>query len=354
MPSAEFVVVGSGLTGATIARHLHDQGRDVLVVERRGHVGGNVHDHLQHGHRVHTYGPHYFRTNNDRIWEWVNRFASWWRYEPSLLTLVDGELEHWPVTQDYIDRHCGPNWQPAHVGPVRNFEDACLATMPRLVYERFVKGYTELQWGQPARTLDASLAGRFHIADGDTRLKAHRHQGIPTHGYARFTENILDGIPVLRGVDWLEHRDGFTAKVTIYTGPIDALYGFDLGRLAYRGQRREHTWHPTIQQPVGQVNNPAGPHVRTLEWAHMAPPNKAKGSVVTTETPFTPTDPDHYEYPFPDQANRALYARYRDRADRDPHLVVCGRLGEYRYYDMDQAIGRALVIAKQLTSKSKG
>ncbi len=345
----DYLVVGSGLTGATIARHLHDLGRDVLVVERRDHVGGNVHDHDLHGVRVHTYGPHYFRTNNDRIWAWVNRFATWWDYQPSLMTLVDGELEHWPVTQDYIDRHCGAGWKPAFPGTPQNFEEACLATMPALIYERFVKGYTELQWGQPAATLDASLAGRFHIANGDLRLKAHKHQGIPTYGYARFTENILDGIPVHRGVDWLNYQGDYPAKQTIYTGPIDALYGYDMGKLAYRSQHRQHTWRPTLQQPCGQVNNPAGPHVRTLEWTHMAPPTNKRGSVTTTETPFTPQDPDQYEYPYPDQRNRDLYKQYRARANQDPTLLVCGRLGEYRYFDMDQAIARAMLLAQRLT-----
>ena len=143
----DFLIVGSGLTGATIARMLHDQGLKVLIVDRRTHVGGNVFDHFHpSGIRIHTYGPHYFRTTSQRIWEFVNRFAGFYKYEAELLTLIDGQYEHWPIVQTYIDKHYGANWQPAFVGTPKNFEEASLAKMPRKIYEDFVKGYTELDF----------------------------------------------------------------------------------------------------------------------------------------------------------------------------------------------------------------
>ena len=359
MTSVPWLVVGSGLTGAVIARELHERGEQVLVVERRSHLGGNVHD-FEHptGIRVHTYGPHYFRTNNASIWAFVNRFASFYDYGAVLASLVDGRHEHWPVTAEYIDRTVGPDWAPAFTGEPSNFEEASLAMMPEEVYRKFVKGYTEKQWGVAAGSLSAELAGRFDVRQGeDLRLKTYPHQGLPVGGYARFMEQMFDGIDVELGVDYLRHRDRFAAsRGTVFTGPIDEFFGFDLGRLTWRGQRREHEVlaDVTVAQPFGQVNNPdpaAGDHIRTLEWKHMMGPEfdrSRPGTVITRETPFTPSDPNDFEYPFPDARNAALYERYRERARALTGVVICGRLGEYRYYDMDQAIGRARVIAKRL------
>ncbi len=356
---ADYVIVGAGLTGATIARALADAGRDVLVLERRAHVGGNVFDEVhESGIRFHTFGPHYFRTNSDRIWAFVCRFADFFPYEAALRSLVDGRLEQWPIAASYIARTVGRDWRPSFRGTPANFEEASLSMMPREVYEKFVKGYSEKQWGVPATALEAGLARRFDVREDDEpRLMRHVHQGIPRDGYAAFTERLVAGLSVARGVDFLQVRDEVQAdRCLVFTGPIDEFYGFDLGRLAYRGQVREHRYLPNVQwaQPVGQVNNPDprnGAHIRTLEWKHMMPPDARdaiRGTLLTTETTVTPTDPGDYEYPFPDQANAVLYGRYRARAKADPRLLVCGRLGEYRYYDMDQAIARAMVLARRL------
>ncbi len=356
---ADYVVVGSGLTGAVIARTLADAGREVLVVDRRSHLGGNVHDTTrQGGIRVHTYGPHYFRTNSEPVWGFVNRFADFYPYEAVLASFVDGRYERWPIAAEYISRTVGARWEPAFSGTPTNFEEASLAMMPAPVYRTFVKGYTEKQWGVPASSLSVELAGRFDIrADDDPRLKRHRHQGIPVGGYARLMTSMLDGLPVVLGCDYLEDRSSFAwRRSLVFTGPIDEYFGFSLGRLHYRSQAREHTYLPEVaeHQPYGQVNNPdpaAGPHVRTIEWTHMLSADEraaAVGTIVTRETPKTPASPDEYEYPFPDEANRALYRRYRAEAEAAPGLLVCGRLGEYRYYDMDQAIARALLLARRL------
>lgn len=360
MSRAEYVVVGSGLTGATIARTLKDAGRDVVVVERRDHLGGNVHDHRHpSGIRIHTYGPHYFRTNAEELWRFVGRFADFHPYVAELRSEVDGVAEQWPVAASYIRRAVGAAWTPAFVGAPANFEEASLAMMPEVVYRKFVQGYTEKQWGVPARALSADLAKRFDVRhDDDPRLMRHRYQGIPRAGYAAFMRAMLEGIPVELGVDAVRDRARWTARrCLVFTGPIDEYYGYDLGRLAYRGQQRVHEFHPDVDGfllPVGQVNHPSpasGPHIRTLEWKRMMPREEAaaiRGTVLTRETPFTPDAPDHFEYPFPDLANRRLYAAYRARAERDSGVLICGRLGEYRYYDMDQAIARARLLARRL------
>ena len=357
---ADYLVVGSGLTGATIARTLADAGRDVLVLERRPQVGGNLYDFVHHsGIRLHPHGPHYFRTSSGGIWRYVNRFTEFYRFEAVLMSQVDGRLEHWPIQEEYIRRAVGADWRPAHCGPAGNFEEASLAMMPLIVYEKFVKGYTAKQWGVAPDTLATALAGRFDVrSDGDVRLKTSRYQGIPRGGYSLLMRRMLDGIRVLTGVDYLQQRDRFMGRfATFFSGPIDEYFGFDLGRLAYRGQRRSHAYLPEVawHQPVAQVNHPdpAVTAIRTLEWKHMMEPelrDRLPGTVITTETPYSPSSSSDYEYPFPDAANQCLYARYRERAEAIPGLVMCGRLGDYRYYDMDQAIGRALTLAKRALS----
>lgn len=356
----DFLVVGSGLTGATIARLLHDAGQSVLVVERRGIVGGNVADGVHPcGIRMSLHGPHYFRTSCAALWSFVNRFARFTPFEAVVKSRVDGELENWPIAGSYIRRTVGRDWTPRRrIGAPGNFEEAALALMPRVIYERFVKGYTQKQWGVPAAALGAELCRRFDVrADDDPRLTPDKkHQGIPSAGYSRMLARMLAGIPLELNCDYLRERGAFApGRLVIFTGPIDAYFDYALGRLAYRGQRRRTWFDPAreLAQPVGQVNEPddATPIIRTIEWKHMLPPLLAarlRGTLLTTEEPFTPTDEDQFEYPFPDPANQALYRQYRELADADPRVLICGRLGEYRYYDMDQAIARAQLLARRV------
>ena len=355
----DYLIVGSGLSGAVIARKLHDLGYRVLIVERRSHVGGNVHDHInEHGIRIHTYGPHYFRTSSEKIWSFVNQFSSFYRYEACLKSFVDGAFEQWPIAQSYLLRTVGKDWTPSFIGEAKNFEEASLAMMPKVVYEKFVKGYSEKQWGVAAASLDSGLAGRFDVRlDDEPRLKTQKYQGIPTQGYAHFTQKLIEGIPLWLNFDYLKDKNAVQVNnLTVFTGPIDEYFNFDLGRLHYRGQNRTHQFiadHDFVL-PTGQVNYPAvsdGPHVRTLEWKHMMPAHETahiRGTTITTETPFTPEVPDLYEYPFPDAMNRILYESYKAKADAVPNLLVCGRLGEYKYFDMDQAIARAFVLTNRI------
>ena len=356
----DYLVVGSGLTGAVIARTLIDAGRTVLVLDRRAHLGGNLHHHVHaSGIQVHTYGPHYFRTNSERIWAFVRRFTSFYKFEAVLKSYIDGRYENWPVAASYIRQTVGESWTPAFHGEPANFEEASLAMMPRLVYEKFVKGYTEKQWGVPANTLSASLAKRFDVRhDDEPRLMRHKFQGLPEDGYSALMSRMLSGIPVILNCDYLKHKEQFRSEKTlIFTGPIDEYFNFEFGRLKYRGQNRAHEYHPEVNgflQPCIQVNNPnpeAGLHIRSLEWKHLMPHEIAaniKGTVVTRETTVTPEDPNDYEYPFPDHVNQQLYKRYRDKARSLQDVLICGRLGEYRYYDMDQAIARAQTLAERI------
>jgi len=343
------------LTGATIARLAREAGHSVTVVERRKAVGGNVRDERHSSGVVfHPFGPHFFRTSSERIWRFVTGITPFRPFAAEVMTMVDGAPEHWPVTREYLDRRLGVGWTAPFTGNPANFEEACLAMMPRLVYEKFVRGYTEKQWGAPAASLDAALAGRFEVRmTGDRRLKTSTNQGLPSIGYSAFMEALLGDIEILRGVDYLQHRPALASRrLTVFTGPIDEFFGFDLGRLQYRAQRREHIWFEKIdcRHATVATNFPdpaAGAFIREIEWKHMMPADEARtipGSLITREYPTSPNDPDQFEYPFPSAANHALFDRYAERAQALPDMLFCGRLGEYRYYDMDQAIGRAMTL----------
>lgn len=343
---ADYIVVGSGLTGATIARLLADAGREVVVLERRKHVGGNVHDSVHEcGVRVHTYGPHYFRTSSERVRDFALRFGEFWPYEARVRTYVDGEYRTWPP----------PNWgEPAMHGTPTNFEEAALCSMSYHNYHRFVKEYTEKQWDRNPQYLDAELFKRLPVRAGyDDRLTPDvKFQGIPRNGYARWTASILADIHVRTSFEY-RTGDAVATKKLIYTGPIDAYFGYAYGALKYRGQRRQHVWTPE-GLPYAQVNTPQhkyGTQVRLLDWRHMMPTDqlsKVAGTVITSETPCEALEQDLYEYPVPDARNQELYRKYRAMADSDSKLLVCGRLGEYKYYDMDQAIARAMLLAGRL------
>ncbi len=358
----DYLIVGAGLTGAVLARKLSDTGSSCMIVDRREHIAGNVADYTHpSGIQVHRYGPHLFRTNSPEIWDFVNRFAEFHSYRHQIKSSVDGQLENWPIAASYIRRVIGDAWRPEFDGKPANFEEAALSLMPRVVYEKFVKGYSEKQWGVPARMLAARLCTRFDVRHDDDPYLTPRHayQGIPTEGYSHMVERMLTGIPVLLNFDYLKDRDCFRARrKVIFTGPIDEFFNFELGKLAYRGQRRELTYvaDQSWLQPCAQVNCPGdGAHIRDIEWKHLMRPDYASrisGTLITRETPWSPDSPEAYEYPFPDEANDRLYQSYRELAATMPEVLICGRLGEYRYYDMDHAIARAMTLTKKLLKDS--
>ena len=362
MTAVDYLIVGTGLTGSTIARILHDQGREVLILDRRHHVGGNVHDSLHPSQiRLHTYGPHYFRCSSRRVWEFVNRFSGFYHYEATVKSMVKGHYENWPVSIALLDQFSG--WQNSHpVATPANFEEACLQKMPRPVYEAFVMGYTRRQWGLDPRQLDSSLANRIRInVDHETTLTPRQvYQGLPTQGYSGLMTNMVGEIPCVLGVDYLKNRSSYNVRrALIFTGPIDEFFNFDAGRLGYRSLKRVHEFLPGSEwfQPCGQVNHPdAGDQgaLRTLEWKHFMPADRQKrirGTLITWEFPFMPEDPDRFEYPVPTADQARLYRHYRRRAHAVPGLVICGRMGTYRYLDMDKAIGLALRLAERLLSQ---
>lgn len=358
MIKADFVIVGSGLTGSTIARILADHQQDVLILERKDHIAGNVYDYKHEcGAMIHKYGPHYFRCGSEKIWQFVNRFTTFYNWSAELRSKVKDEYLNWPVQQSYIEKIAGTEWD-LFKGEPKNFEEACLAKMPRELYELFIKGYTEKQWGVRCTELDKELAVRITInkSNVNTLTPNHKWNALPRNGYTEMVRNMIGDINVQTDFDYLQNRERVVAKkLLIFTGPVDEFFGYKYGKLKYRGQKRNVEYLPQTDQyqPFIQVNYPNAdePRIRTIEWKHLMHPDdkiNIKGTLLTHETPFTPDHPHQYEYPFPDKQNKSLYEKYKEEAAGLKDILICGRLGEYRYYDMDQAIGRAMNFASEI------
>ena len=363
MIKADFVIVGAGLTGSTIARILADHKQDVIILERREHFAGNVYDYRhQSGIMVHKYGPHYFRCNAEKIWNFLNRFTAFYNWSATLLSKVNGEYFNWPLQQDYVEKITGSN-REIFKGEPANFEEACLVKMPGQLYELFVKGYTEKQWGVKATNLDKELAVRVTInkKNVNSLTPNHKWNALPRNGYTEMMRNMIGDIPLQLEFDYMQHKENVVAnKMLIFTGPVDEFFNYKYGKLKYRSQSRltEYLENTAQYQPSVQVNYPdiLEPRLRTLEWKYLMHPDekdKVKGTVLTHETPFTPDNANQYEYPFPDKINKNLYMQYKAEANRLDNVLICGRLGEYRYYDMDQAIGRAMKLAADILEKFK-
>lgn len=357
---ADYVVVGSGLTGATIARALADAGRNVIVIEARDRVGGNVADTVHpSGIRYNLFGPHYFRTSSDRIRDFALRFSDFYPFSAKVMSQVGDELFHWPLHRRDFERFAGAEPVIPHTpsAVAINFETEMLRMVPVAVYETFIAGYSQKQWGVHPSALDADLSKRIEIRDdGDARLSKALFQALPMGGFSVWVQSMLSGIEVRLSSDFHAIRPDVTwRKKLIYTGPIDRYFDFSLGPLPYRTQHRLTVFMAGIRSiyPCGQINlprNTEGDHVRTIEWRHMLAPSEENpdGTLLTFETPATATDWTQAEYPFPSQAARALYQRYSDLAKTQPSVLFCGRLGEYRYLDMDQAIARAMIVAARI------
>lgn len=346
MLSAEFIVVGAGLTGATIARKLKDSGRNVIVLERRSEVAGNCHD-LRHesGILYSEHGPHYFRTNSSEIWNYAKRFSEFKKFEAIVKTVVDGKIYDYPVTTEMDVYYPRKEFS----GVPRNFEESVLSKMSRYAYDRYIFGYNLKQWGVDPKTMDSSLASRVELREGkDRRLNTKKYQGVPVDGYTQWIANMLSGIEVRTGIDYLVERECYTARrATVFTGQIDAYFGYSLGRLEHRSQSRMHAYFPEVDWvlPTCQVNYPH-PNIkiiREIEWKHIWPTGRT-GTLITQETPIRGGD----EYPVPDAGNKTLYERYRKMADGLTDTVFVGRLAENRYYDMDEVMARALLVARKL------
>lgn len=357
----DVLVVGAGFAGSVIAERCASVGKSVVVVDKREHIGGNAFDELDdQGVLVHRYGPHIFHTNAPLVSEYLSRFTDWRPYEHRVLAEADGELYPIPINQTTINRLYGLSLNEEGVqaffenvrevrNPIRTSEDVVLSSVGRDLCDKFFRGYTRKQWGLDLAELSASVAARIPVrTNTDDRYFSDSFQKMPSDGYTKMFERMLDhpNIRIELGRDFRNVRSSIQYDLLVFTGPIDGFYNYRFGRLPYRSLRFEHQQLPGLKQfqPVGTVNYPnRHAYTRITEFRHLTG-QVHSGTSIVREYPEAEGDP---YYPIPRSENQAIYDRYRNIANAEPNIIFVGRLAEYRYYNMDQVVARALMLAEQ-------
>lgn len=362
MHDYDYLIVGTGLFGAIFAHEATKAGRSCLVVDRRSHIGGNCYTREEDGIHVHQYGAHIFRTSCPKVWAYVNQFAEFNQFVNSPIAVSHGRVFNLPFNMNTFYALWGTKTpaeaqaviacQRAEIkGEPRNLEEQAIHLVGRDLYELLIKEYTEKQWGRPCRELPSSILRRLPLRfTYDNNYFNARFQGIPIGGYTRIFERLLEGCEVHLGVDYLQESEGLgaIAKRTLYTGAIDAFFDYAEGPLEYRSLRfEEERLEEENHQGVAVVNhNDADvPYTRTIEHKHFEFGTQPF-TIVSKEYPLEWHVGDEPYYPIESEANRARYARYLERAKAHPDIIFGGRLGSYRYTDMQDTIIAALALAK--------
>lgn len=364
MMKYDYLIVGAGLFGATFAQKAREAGKTVLVIDKRAHVGGNIYTEDIAGIQVHKYGAHIFHTNDHRVWEYVNRFATFNRYTNSPMANYHGELYSLPfnmltfnkmwgvVTPDEAKAKIEEQRRESGICEPQNLEEQAISLVGKDIYEKLVKGYTEKQWGRPCHALPAFIIKRLPVRfTYDNNYFNALYQGIPTDGYTAMVEKMLEGIEVRLEVDYLENRDTYSkiAAKTVYTGAIDAYFDYCFGALNYRSIRFETEVLDTDNYQGNAVINYTDaetPYTRIIEHKHFVFGTQ-KGTVISREYSQEWTPEIEPYYPVNNEANNALYEKYRALAEKEEKVIFGGRLGQYRYYDMDAVILSALDAAER-------
>lgn len=365
----DYIVIGSGLYGAIFAHEAKAKGKSVLVVDKRPNIAGNVYTEKQEGINVHMYGAHIFHTNDKRVWNYITQFAEFNRFTNSPVANYKGELYSMPFNMYTFNKMWGvvtPEEAAAKIeeqkkeitGEPKNLEEQAISLVGRDIYEKLVKGYTEKQWGRDCKELPAFIIKRLPVRlTFDNNYFNALYQGIPIGGYTKMVENILDGIEVRLNTDYLEHKaelDALADKV-VYTGPIDAYFGFKLGTLEYRSVRFENE---TLDIPNFQGNAAVNYTDRETPWTRIIEHkwfefgkdedgNDLPKTIISREYSSEWKAGDEPYYPVNDEKNGQLYARYKELADKETGVIFGGRLGEYKYYDMDTTIASVLDMCEK-------
>jgi len=362
----DYVIVGAGFAGSVLAERLaNEAGKKVLLLDRRSHIGGNAYDFYDdHGILIHRYGPHIFHTNSPDVFNYLSKFTRWRPYEHKVLAYVTGKMVPIPINLDTVNKLYGFNFTSeqlaeyfANIGEkvetIRTSEDVVVSQVGRDLYEKFFRGYTRKQWGVDPSELDKSVTSRIPVrTNQDDRYFGDEFQYMPLHGYTRMFENMLDNknIHILLNTDFRDVEGFVPYKELIFTGPVDEYFNFCYGKLPYRSLQFKHVtlneeWH----QPVAVVNFPNDhAYTRVTEYKHLTGQKSDKTSI-TYEFPSAEGDP---YYPIPRPENAELYRKYQALAEDLPHVHFAGRLGTYRYYNMDQVVAQALTLYKKLALRT--
>ena len=365
----DYLIVGAGLYGAVFAHEMKARGKKVLVIDRRAHIAGNVYTENIEGIHVHQYGAHIFHTNNKKVWNYITQFAEFNRFTNSPVANYKGKLYSLPFNMYTFNQMWGvvtPEEASAEIerqrreitGEPKNLEEQAISLVGRDIYEKLIKGYTEKQWGRDCRELPAFIIRRLPVRlTFDNNYFNALYQGIPIGGYTKMVANLLEGIEVRLNTDYLEHKDELDvlAQKVVYTGAIDAYFGYQLGHLEYRSVRFETE---LLDQPNFQGNAAVNytdretPWTRIIEhkWFEFGRDDEGRElpkTIISREYSSEWKPGDEPYYPVNDEKNGELYARYKERAQGEKKVIFGGRLGEYKYYDMDAVIGAALERAEK-------
>ena len=365
----DYLIVGAGLYGAVFAHEMKARGKKVLVIDRRAHIAGNVYTEKIEGIHVHQYGAHIFHTNNKKVWNYITRFAEFNRFTNSPVANYKGKLYSLPFNMYTFNQMWGvmtPEEASAEIerqrreitGEPKNLEEQAISLVGRDIYEKLIKGYTEKQWGRDCRELPAFIIRRLPVRlTFDNNYFNALYQGIPVGGYTKMVANLLEGVEVRLNTDYLEHKDELDAlaQKVVYTGAIDAYFGYQLGHLEYRSVRFETE---LLDQPNFQGNAAVNytdretPWTRIIEhkWFEFGRDDEGRElpkTIISREYSSEWKPGDEPYYPVNDEKNGELYARYRERTRDEKKVIFGGRLGEYKYYDMDAVIGAALERAEK-------
>lgn len=357
----DYLIVGAGLFGAVFAHEATKRGKRCLVVEKRGHIAGNVYTEEVEGIQVHKYGAHIFHTSNEEVWQYVHRFASFNHFINSPVANYKGRLYNLPFNMNTFYQMWGVKTpteaaqkieaqrKTAGITEPKNLEEQAISLVGEDIYRILIKGYTEKQWGRDCRDLPASIIRRLPVRlTFDNNYFRDRFQGIPEEGYTSMVEKMLEGIEVLLNTDFLKQKDEFEAVAdkVIFTGPIDAYFDYVHGALNYRSVRFETEILPISNyQGVAVVNynEREVPFTRIIEHKHFAFGTQEK-TVISREYPSEWQLGVEPYYPVNDAQNTALYERYKALADQQDKVRFAGRLGQYKYFDMDKVIAEALAF----------
>lgn len=360
----DYLIVGAGLYGAVFAHEAKKKGKSVLVIDKRPHIAGNVYTEEIEGINVHKYGAHIFHTNNKKVWEYITQFAEFNRFTNSPVANYKGELYSLPFNMYTFNKMWGvvtpqeaaekieEQKAAAGITEPKNLEEQAISLVGTDIYEKLVKGYTEKQWGRPCKELPAFIIKRLPVRlTFDNNYFNALYQGIPIGGYTKMVENLLEGIEVRLGEDYLEKKaeyDAIAEKI-VYTGAIDAYYGYCLGALEYRSVRFENE---VLDLPNFQGNAAVNytdaetPWTRIIEhkWFEFGDQPK---TVISREFSSEWKPGEEPYYPVNDEKNGQLYVQYKKLADKEQKVIFGGRLGEYKYYDMDAVIASALEMCER-------
>ena len=367
----DYLIVGSGLYGAVFAREAADRGKKVLVIDKRPNVAGNIYTEQMEGIHVHKYGAHIFHTNNTKVWKYITRFAEFNRFTNSPVANYRGELYSLPfnmytfnkmwgvVTPEEAAAKIEEQRKAAGITEPKNLEEQAISLVGKDIFEKLVKGYTEKQWGRDCKELPAFIIKRLPVRlTFDNNYFNALYQGIPIGGYTKLVEHLLDGIEVRLNTDYLEQKEELDklAERIVYTGPIDAYFGYSLGALEYRSVRFETE---VLDIPNFQGNAAVNytdretPWTRIIEhkWFEFGRDEQGQElpkTVISKEYSSEWKPGDEPYYPVNDEKNGALYAEYKKLADTEENVIFGGRLAEYRYYDMDAVIASALQKSEEV------